>query len=149
MIVDRWPTEFVYASRRILGDIVSQNEASRGNPFRMGKLKGGFAGFGAEAERRPAESNEIYALIRRATGYISDFIDTLDDPELAPYVRAKIHLFSQRVRRWAVWEEKYTTGHHREAQRGRHRGLWQVPDPELITQLQQIYLDVEGDLEDM
>ena len=28
------------------------------------------------------------------------------------------------------------------------RGLWQEPDPELITQLQQIYLDVEGDLED-
>ena len=29
------------------------------------------------------------------------------------------------------------------------RGLWQEPDPELITQLQQIYLAVEGDLEDM
>ena len=28
------------------------------------------------------------------------------------------------------------------------RGLWQEPDPELITQLQQVYLDVEGDLED-
>jgi len=28
------------------------------------------------------------------------------------------------------------------------RGLWEQPDPELITQLQQIYLDVEGDLED-
>jgi hypothetical protein len=76
----------------------------------MGKLKGGFGGFGAEAERRPAESNEIYALIRRATGYISDYIGTLDDPELAPYVRAKIHLFSRRVRRWAVWEEKYGHG---------------------------------------
>ena len=49
----------------------------------MGKLKDGFGGFGAEAERRPAESNEIYALIRRATGYISDYIGTLDDPVLA------------------------------------------------------------------
>jgi cobaltochelatase CobN len=28
------------------------------------------------------------------------------------------------------------------------RGLWQEPDPELITQLQQVYLEVEGDLED-
>jgi cobaltochelatase CobN len=28
------------------------------------------------------------------------------------------------------------------------RGLWQQPDPNLITQLQQVYLDVEGDLED-
>jgi cobaltochelatase CobN len=28
------------------------------------------------------------------------------------------------------------------------RGLWQEPDPELITQLRQIYLDVEGELED-
>jgi cobaltochelatase CobN len=28
------------------------------------------------------------------------------------------------------------------------RGLWEEPDPELITQLQQVYLDVEGDLED-
>jgi len=28
------------------------------------------------------------------------------------------------------------------------RGLWEEPDPELIAQLQQIYLDVEGDLED-
>jgi cobaltochelatase CobN len=28
------------------------------------------------------------------------------------------------------------------------RGLWAEPDPELITQLQQVYLDVEGDLED-
>jgi cobaltochelatase CobN len=28
------------------------------------------------------------------------------------------------------------------------RGLWQEPDPELITQLEQIYLDVEGELED-
>ena len=27
------------------------------------------------------------------------------------------------------------------------RGLWEDPDPELITQLQQVYLDVEGDLE--
>jgi cobaltochelatase CobN len=29
------------------------------------------------------------------------------------------------------------------------RGLWQQPAPELITQLQQVYLDVEGDLEDV
>ncbi len=28
------------------------------------------------------------------------------------------------------------------------RGLWGEPDPELITQLHQIYLDIEGDLED-
>ena len=28
------------------------------------------------------------------------------------------------------------------------RGLWEHPDPDLITQLQQVYLDVEGDLED-
>ena len=28
------------------------------------------------------------------------------------------------------------------------RGLWEQPDPNLITQLQQVYLDVEGDLED-
>ena len=28
------------------------------------------------------------------------------------------------------------------------RGLWQEPDPELITSLQQVYLDVEGDLEE-
>jgi cobaltochelatase CobN len=28
------------------------------------------------------------------------------------------------------------------------RGLWHDPDPNLITQLQQVYLDVEGDLED-
>ena len=28
------------------------------------------------------------------------------------------------------------------------RGLWEDPDPDLITQLQQVYLDVEGDLED-
>jgi cobaltochelatase CobN len=28
------------------------------------------------------------------------------------------------------------------------RGLWDRPDPNLITQLQQVYLDVEGDLED-
>ena len=29
------------------------------------------------------------------------------------------------------------------------RGLWEDPDPDLITQLQQVYLDVEGDLEDV
>ncbi len=29
------------------------------------------------------------------------------------------------------------------------RGLWEQPDPNLITQLQQVYLDVEGDLEDV
>ena len=29
------------------------------------------------------------------------------------------------------------------------RGLWDEPDPELIRQLQQVYLDVEGDLEDV
>jgi cobaltochelatase CobN len=28
------------------------------------------------------------------------------------------------------------------------RGLWQEPDPELIMSLQQVYLDVEGDLEE-
>jgi cobaltochelatase CobN len=28
------------------------------------------------------------------------------------------------------------------------RGLWSEPDPELMDQLQQVYLDVEGDLED-
>ncbi|NUO33822.1 MAG: cobaltochelatase subunit CobN, partial [Dermatophilaceae bacterium] len=28
------------------------------------------------------------------------------------------------------------------------RGLWAEPDPELLAQLQQVYLDVEGDLED-
>ena len=28
------------------------------------------------------------------------------------------------------------------------RGLWQEPDPELMAQLQQVYLDVEGDLEE-
>jgi cobaltochelatase CobN len=29
------------------------------------------------------------------------------------------------------------------------RGLWEQPDPNLITQLRQVYLDVEGDLEDV
>jgi cobaltochelatase CobN len=29
------------------------------------------------------------------------------------------------------------------------RELWQDPDPELINQLQQVYLDIEGDLEDV
>jgi cobaltochelatase CobN len=29
------------------------------------------------------------------------------------------------------------------------RGLWEDPDPDLITRLQQVYLDVEGDLEDV
>jgi cobaltochelatase CobN len=29
------------------------------------------------------------------------------------------------------------------------RQLWQDPDPELINQLQQVYLDIEGDLEDV
>jgi cobaltochelatase CobN len=29
------------------------------------------------------------------------------------------------------------------------RGMWQEPDPELITSLQQVYLEVEGDLEDV
>jgi cobaltochelatase CobN len=29
------------------------------------------------------------------------------------------------------------------------RGLWEQPDPNLITQMQQVYLDVEGDLEDV
>ena len=85
----------------------------------MGKLKDGFGGFGAEAERRPAESNEIYALIRCATGYISDYIGALIDPELAPARPRKNPLFSRRVRRWAVWEEKYDHERHREAQRGR------------------------------
>ncbi len=28
------------------------------------------------------------------------------------------------------------------------RGLWEEPDPELLAELQQVYLDVEGDLED-
>jgi len=105
--VDRWPTEFTYASRRILGDIVSQHEATRDNPFRIGKLRVGVGAFGTETERRPAEANEVFALIRRATQYISDRVGTLDDPELAPYVHAKIHLFSRRVSLWSVWEDKY------------------------------------------
>jgi cobaltochelatase CobN len=28
------------------------------------------------------------------------------------------------------------------------RGMWQQPDPELISELQQVYLDIEGDVED-
>ena len=28
------------------------------------------------------------------------------------------------------------------------RGLWEEPDPEVIAAMQQVYLDVEGDLED-
>ncbi|HEY5848379.1 MAG TPA: cobaltochelatase subunit CobN, partial [Microlunatus sp.] len=28
------------------------------------------------------------------------------------------------------------------------RGLWAEPDPELMAQMQRVYLDVEGDLED-
>ena len=28
------------------------------------------------------------------------------------------------------------------------RGLWEEPDPEVVQQMQQVYLDVEGDLED-
>ncbi len=28
------------------------------------------------------------------------------------------------------------------------RGLWEDPDPELMAELQRVYLDVEGDLED-
>ncbi|MEU6136516.1 cobaltochelatase subunit CobN [Nocardioides sp. NPDC047086] len=28
------------------------------------------------------------------------------------------------------------------------RGLWESPDPELVAQMQEIYLDIEGDLED-
>ncbi len=28
------------------------------------------------------------------------------------------------------------------------RGLWAEPDPELLAELQQVYLEIEGDLED-
>jgi cobaltochelatase CobN len=28
------------------------------------------------------------------------------------------------------------------------RGLWEEPDPELVAQMQEIYLDIEGDLEE-
>jgi cobaltochelatase CobN len=28
------------------------------------------------------------------------------------------------------------------------RGLWEEPDPEVMAAMQQVYLDVEGDLED-
>jgi len=28
------------------------------------------------------------------------------------------------------------------------RGLWQEPDPELLSAMQQVYLEVEGDLEE-
>jgi cobaltochelatase CobN len=28
------------------------------------------------------------------------------------------------------------------------RGLWEAPDPELLARMQDVYLDVEGDLED-
>ena len=28
------------------------------------------------------------------------------------------------------------------------RGLWAAPDPEVLAALQQVYLDVEGELED-
>jgi cobaltochelatase CobN len=28
------------------------------------------------------------------------------------------------------------------------RGLWAAPDPEILAEMQQVYLDVEGDLED-
>ena len=28
------------------------------------------------------------------------------------------------------------------------RGLWAEPDPEIMAEMQQVYLDVEGDLED-
>lgn len=64
----------------------------------------------------------------------------------SPRTSAQIHLFSRRVRRWAVCEEKYD---HAASWTCSATPLWQEPDPELITQLQQIYLDVEGDLEDM
>ncbi|WP_232682062.1 cobaltochelatase subunit CobN [Nocardioides sp. R-C-SC26] len=30
----------------------------------------------------------------------------------------------------------------------RDRGLWAGPDPDLLAALQQVYLDLEGDLED-
>lgn len=115
----------------------------------MGKLKGGFGGFGAEAERRPAESNEIYALIRRATGYISDYIGALIDPELAPRVRAKIHCSLGVCADGPYGKRSTTTSVIEKLSEAVDRGLWQEPDPELITQLQQIYLDVEGDLEDI
>jgi cobaltochelatase CobN len=28
------------------------------------------------------------------------------------------------------------------------RGLWAEPDPEIVAAMQQVYLDIEGDLED-
>jgi cobaltochelatase CobN len=28
------------------------------------------------------------------------------------------------------------------------RGLWEDPDPEIVAAMQQVYLDIEGDLED-
>ena len=28
------------------------------------------------------------------------------------------------------------------------RGLWEEPDPEVVRAMQQVYLDIEGDLED-
>ena len=38
--------------------------------------------------------------------------------------------------------------HHREPLEAADRGLWEEPDPETLGGLQQVYLDVEGDLED-
>ena len=38
--------------------------------------------------------------------------------------------------------------HRRAAHEAAERGLWAEPDPELLAEMQQVYLDVEGDLED-
>ncbi len=51
--------------------------------------------------------------------------------------------FMKRANPWAI------RGIIEKLNEAADRGLWEEPDPELISQLQQVYLDVEGDLEDV
>jgi cobaltochelatase CobN len=50
--------------------------------------------------------------------------------------------FLRQANPWAL------TGIIEKLSEAAERGLWAEPDPETMTAMQQVYLDVEGDLED-
>ena len=103
LLTDRWPQQLHYISRRLVREVVQQDEASRRRtPVNFGVAIGPLsAGFGA----KEVDYDNSYDLARRATAALAANTGSLSN--LGPYIRATADVRSCWMYVFGGWASSY------------------------------------------
>ena len=89
MTTDNWPVDFRYISKRLVHEIVQQDDAARG-PWRLDSAGAAATSIGVGLRKRSPDYGNLFDLARRSTEAVRDNTGTLDVG--GKYVRGDIHL---------------------------------------------------------